>query len=298
MDLKGQDVLVLKPQRGGVLLNSVIGLVLAGVIAGFSLPAIDPWAIGIAVVVVLWGLHRGFSTRRIPVEWSARTVRIDGGPPLALDAVLETSISEESVDDSGLRTLMAHLGAERWVPIYVGSLEAAQAVESFVHAAKSKLQEPVKPAAPIASTPSELVSAIRRARGAGAKAENIRCYVRGRHATGGAGAVPAPYEAWLERLEQLDDGGPVKAPWSEFPKVHARARVANAIRHELAHGEVLMTPAAAEALAEQFLSLFDEEARFFMAKERLTDWSFDGGVAVRDATRTGLLWFESDDCGR
>lgn len=290
MDLKGQDVLVLKPQRRGALLNSVLGLVLAGVIAGFSLPAIDPWAIGIAVVVVLWGLHRGFSTKRIHVEWSARTVRIDGGPPLALDAVLETSISEESVDDAGLRTLSAHLGAERWVPVFVGSLEAVQAVETFVHAAKSKLQ----PLAP-KPTPSELASAIRRARGAGAAAENIRCYVRNRHATGGAGAVPAPYEAWLERL---DDEASVKDPWFELPKAHVRARVANAIRHELMHGDVLMTPAAAEALADQFLSLFDEEARFFTAKERLTDWIRDGGVAGRDATRTGLLWFESDDRGR
>ncbi|RKH60347.1 hypothetical protein [Corallococcus llansteffanensis] len=138
MDLKSSDVLIQKPERGGVLLRSALGLALAGGIAWSSMPSIDPWAVGLAVLVVLWGLDSWFSTKRIPV--------------------------------------------------FVGPLEAVQAVEGFVHAAKSKLQEPVKPAAPLAPTPSELVSAIKRARGPGAEAENIRCYVRGRHATGGAEA--------------------------------------------------------------------------------------------------------------
>ncbi|RKH10065.1 hypothetical protein D7V97_14785 [Corallococcus sp. CA053C] len=221
MVLKRQEVLVLKPERGGVPWPSVLGLVVAGGMA-----------------------------------------------------------------------------AGRWIPVFVGSLEAVQAVESFVHAAKAKLQESVKPAAPLASTPSELVSAIQRARGPGAEAEHIRCYVRGRHATDGTGAVPAPYEAWLKQLDSLDDAEPVKSPWFELPKAHVRARVVDAIRLELAYGEVLMTPAAAESLAEQFLALFDEEARFFSAKERLTDWSFERGIVGRDSTRTGLLWVESDNRGR
>ncbi len=70
--------------------------------------------------------------------------------------------------------------------------------------------------------------------------------------------------------------------------------------HELAYGYELLDDASTSALTDELLSCFGESARYFDVPShvRIPQANFDEGVVVCDATRIGMLWFESDSPGR
>ena len=93
--------------------------------------------------------------------------------------------------------------------------------------------------------------------------------------------------------------------WKEIGSSTAREIVSEVIFRDLAYGVSMTTEEHAFCLAEQFLSNFVIEPRFFTngthENGRLSNWypiseaTFDIGVICLDDQRIGILWVQDED---
>jgi len=107
-----------------------------------------------------------------------------------------------------------------------------------------------------------------------------------------------------EFVETLGFDG-LREDWKEIDRRMAQTILQAVLYRDLAYNAEIMTAKRACQLAEQFLALFTEQARYFtnavFESSRLSMWSgiteatFDTGVICFDNKLVGILWVQDED---
>lgn len=84
--------------------------------------------------------------------------------------------------------------------------------------------------------------------------------------------------------------------YREIDESTARSSVAEVLHRDQAYSVEVMTASQAEQLTEKFFEQFGAQARYFTNNWCLvTDATFDAGVLVIGAFRSGCLWVGDED---
>jgi len=103
--------------------------------------------------------------------------------------------------------------------------------------------------------------------------------------------------------------GYVPCTWRQIDVASARGIVTSCMTHDLAYHEPMVSEAEAAALADRFLSHFDDATVFYTngdpfdaaARLRSRSWqpitaaTFDTGVVAVSSRRVGIFWVEDED---
>lgn len=101
--------------------------------------------------------------------------------------------------------------------------------------------------------------------------------------------------------------------WEELRREEARLVIREILWHDLAYGSPIMEGAAATGFADEFLALFEPDARFFtnarfaehhifvdlygfaMGSPVIGEATFETGVVAVDRRSAGIVWAEDED---
>jgi hypothetical protein len=109
------------------------------------------------------------------------------------------------------------------------------------------------------------------------------------------GALPysAPTPATVAKAFKLRDDD---SCYREIDKGTAHSLIAEVLHRDQAYGVEMMTAAQAEQLTGTFFEQFGAQARYFTNNWcPVTNATFDAGVIVIGALRSGCLWVEDED---
>ena len=86
--------------------------------------------------------------------------------------------------------------------------------------------------------------------------------------------------------------------WMEVPRIDAVQIVTKVLHKDLAYGVQMVTEEEATILAEKFIALFGEAARFYsnhFGGWPISESTFDAGVVGISNDQLGILWVEDED---
>lgn len=119
--------------------------------------------------------------------------------------------------------------------------------------------------------------------------------------SGGSDSITEVLDGFVEKLGfvGLEEG------WREINRCEAETIAQIILHRDLAYRAEAMTAQRACKLAEQFLALFNKEARYFTNGEfdadglhmwsGITEATFDTGIICIDNERMGILWVQDED---
>lgn len=332
-----EEVFELRARPGAVLALAAV-VVGACVLIAAAEPAARVWCILGTVGAVGWAAWRLRHVERFRVDAKRGLLERPGAPPLEWYSAREVIVKDPEQEAPNIATVMVDLGRQRWVPVYFGHPDAAARVAGFLRNALprsvSTPPEPPPPKPPLpAPAPDALViphaakhseDLVQFDSFSGAPARPRIDSVRGIHdAALAARRKKAPGERvvivirrfddapgevlgegsgrYLALLQRFERNGPPPKPWLPLTREDARAALGKALGHELAYGYEHLPAAESDALAGDFLRLFDKDIEYFGVPPHVrisAGAQFDTGIVVRDRERVGLCWFESDSPGR
>lgn len=322
------EELVLRVPRSRIVVRT-------SVVLGIAVASVTRWPIPVllgSIVAIVWAAWEARSSDRFHYEREARTLVFPSGLRVAIETISGIEVVADGPESPSTSTLWIRPGVGASIPAYAAAtswvVEAAAFVRSLVArhrpapVAPATVEEGVPPAtnvppasvAPTGPSPRERARAFRGAdpRRAEARAAELPYLIateRGRY--GGAGrticrvvrrdseASPPvdPYDRILLEFAR----GNVPAPFEEWMRNTADARLRSYIGEDLAYGVRITSEGAAREISARFASLFGEEARFFGVRDGIrisANANFDAGLVGVDEALVAILWFESDSPGR